>query len=692
MIILSLIIDTFYKIYNKFNKNSFIQALKQSFTMMLPILVIGSVALLFQSFPIGVIRDWIEVSYDGLLSKVLSLIYIITFGFSSIYLLIILTYKYFNVISKRSNLSIYACLNSLICYFILLGPNIFYDGSSIIDYTDMNNVFVSLTTALVATILFNCFTECVAARRKKVSFTSNFSTAVNVIIPISLCTLLYIIYSLFIFLIFNNNVNDFIFRSIEYPFEQIGNSYFGGLLINFVSSLLFFFGIHGRTVFQDIYMEVFGTFSGAIATNTLFDTFVFIGGIGSTLCLIIAILLFSDGRRRKKIAKASFLPMIFNINEIVIFGLPIIFNPIYIIPFVLVPMINYSISYLFMYFELIPQFTTVVQWTTPVLINSYLGTNSIMTVIVQILCLTVGTLIYIPFVKLDNIILTKSSEQMNKELRGYIIECENKMVEPNIFNLNNHLVSHAESILNSLENSIRNGNITLYYQPLVKDGKIVSVEALLRYKYKCQEYLFPPIVVLIAKEKGLYNSLSKEIIKRAIKDFKEMLIINPDLQMSVNLDLDILHDNDFFTWMIDYVELSNIQKFHFGIEVTENSKYQANSNLNNLFKILHNYGINIYMDDFAMGNTSIRFLQDTLFDYVKLDGSLVKNIDNERAQNIIESIINLGSSLNFEVIAEFVETEEQKNKLASKGCFIYQGYLYYKALPFDETIKVLKNK
>ena len=687
---MSLIIDTFYKIYNKLNRNTFIQALKQSFTMLLPILFIGSFALLLQSFPIGFIREFIQTCFNGLINKVLSLIYIITFGFSSIYLLIILTYKYFNILSKRNNLTIYACLNSLVCYFILLGPSVFYEGNRIFNYTDMNNIFVSLSTALVATILFNYITEFIAVRKKKISFTSNFSTAVNIIIPISMCALIYILYSIFVYLVSGYNVNDFISNSIVYPFVTIGNTYFGGLLITFVSSVLFFFGIHGRSVFQDVYESVFVTGNG-IASNALFDCFTLIGGVGSTLCLVIALLLFSNGRRRKKIAKASLLPMAFNINEMMIFGLPIIFNPIYIIPFVLVPLINYSIGYFSIYIGLIPQLEATFQWTTPILFNSYFGSSSIICVLIQLLCLIIGTIIYIPFVKLDNHILTKASGQMNTELKNYLIECENKVIEPQLFGLNNHLVSHAESILISLENSIRNGQIELFYQPLVKDDKIVSVEALLRYKYKCKEYLFPPLVILIAKEKGLFNSLSKEIIKKAVKDFKEMLIINPNLKLSVNLDLDILHDNEFFTWMINYIETSNIPKFHFGVEVTENSKYQAKSNLNNLFKILHNYGINVYMDDFSMGNTSIRFLQDTLFDYVKLDGSLVKNLDNDRAQNIIDSIIKLGSSLNFEVIAEFVETEEQKEKLKNMGCFIYQGYLYYKAMPYDDVIKILKN-
>jgi EAL domain-containing protein (putative c-di-GMP-specific phosphodiesterase class I) len=197
---------------------------------------------------------------------------------------------------------------------------------------------------------------------------------------------------------------------------------------------------------------------------------------------------------------------------------------------------------------------------------------------------------------------------------------------------------------------------------------------------------------LIAKEKNLFKDLSKEIIKKAVNDYKLMLVHNPKLKISVNLDLDILHDKEFFNWLLNYIESSNLPKFQFGIEVTENSKYAANSDLNSLFKILHNYGINVYMDDFSMGHTSIKFLQDTLFDYVKLDGSLVKNLDNERCQNIIESIIKLGNSLNFEVIAEFVETEEQKSKLADMGCYIYQGYLYYKAIPFNELISILKNK
>ena len=93
-----------------------------------------------------------------------------------------------------------------------------------------------------------------------------------------------------------------------------------------------------------------------------------------------------------------------------------------------------------------------------------------------------------------------------------------------------------------------------------------------------------------------------------------------------------------------------------------------------------------------MGHTSIIYLQDHLFDYVKMDGSLVVNLDNPRSKEIINSIIKLGETLNFDVIAEFVETTDQVEKLKKMGCTIYQGHLYYQALPLSELIKELKER
>ena len=92
----------------------------------------------------------------------------------------------------------------------------------------------------------------------------------------------------------------------------------------------------------------------------------------------------------------------------------------------------------------------------------------------------------------------------------------------------------------------------------------------------------------------------------------------------------------------------------------------------------------LIMDDFGMGHSSLMYLQNNQFDMVKLDGSLVKQLmSNQRSSDIIASIIYLSHSLKFEVLAEFVETVEQRDTLLALGCRNYQGYLYSPAIPID---------
>lgn len=98
-------------------------------------------------------------------------------------------------------------------------------------------------------------------------------------------------------------------------------------------------------------------------------------------------------------------------------------------------------------------------------------------------------------------------------------------------------------------------------------------------------------------------------------------------------------------------------------------------------------GIPLIMDDFGMGHGSMAYLQNAEFALVKLDGSLVRPIlTNERSENIVRSIQQLADSLGFRLLAEYVETPEQRERLAQLGCSLYQGYLYSPAIPLDEFV------
>ena len=84
-------------------------------------------------------------------------------------------------------------------------------------------------------------------------------------------------------------------------------------------------------------------------------------------------------------------------------------------------------------------------------------------------------------------------------------------------------------------------------------------------------------------------------------------------------------------------------------------------------------------------------LQKNYFDYIKIDGKLIKQIENERIRSIVSSITKLGRELNFKVIAEYVETEKQRDILLGMGCEIFQGYLYYKDIEIDALNDILQN-
>ena len=127
------------------------------------------------------------------------------------------------------------------------------------------------------------------------------------------------------------------------------------------------------------------------------------------------------------------------------------------------------------------------------------------------------------------------------------------------------------------------------------------------------------------------------------------------------------------------------------IEITEQDVISNADQVIDKLQRLKNVGHTLLIDDFGMGHTSLIYLQSNYFKVVKLDGSLVKNLlESKTSQKIVASIVELGKELDVQVIAECVETEEQKEKLLELGCRWYQGYLYSKPVSLEEFICFLK--
>lgn len=203
---------------------------------------------------------------------------------------------------------------------------------------------------------------------------------------------------------------------VQEPFMGLTNSWVAALILAFVPAFFWTFGIHGANIIdpfmQTINLDAIaknveaieaGQVAPYIINKPFFDAFVNMGGSGTTIALIIAIFIVSrKNKQYSTVGKLSAAPGIFNINEPLIFGLPIVLNPILFVPFILTPMVNVSIAYFATKAGLVPAATVAAPWTTPPIINGWLVTQSISGAILSIVLIAVAVLIYTPFLLAAN--------------------------------------------------------------------------------------------------------------------------------------------------------------------------------------------------------------------------------------------------------------------------------------------------
>ncbi|WEV40228.1 PTS sugar transporter subunit IIC [Lactobacillus sp. ESL0684] len=219
----------------------------------------------------------------------------------------------------------------------------------------------------------------------------------------------------YLFSLNNTTVIDFISKTIQDPLLKMSQGYGSVVLMVLLVQVFWFFGIHGTNVLAPVMNGVWLTAQVANInaaqkgqtlpytwTSSDFDLYAWIGGAGSTLLLLIAILIFSKREDQKAVAKLSIVPGFFNINEPTMFGLPVVLDPIYFIPFVLAPLVMVSIAYGAVTMGLVAPVRNNIVWSMPPILNAIVATMDWRSVVLQLFNMFVGFLIYVPFVKAAN--------------------------------------------------------------------------------------------------------------------------------------------------------------------------------------------------------------------------------------------------------------------------------------------------
>lgn len=404
----------FMPLAEKIGKNKYLISIRDGFLLTTPLLIIGSFFLLIANFPIN---NWTEFwarffgeNWTAYMAKPTSA----TFDIMAILAVVGIAYSF----SRELNVDkLSGAAVAVVSWFILM-PYKVTDGSVTLngiplDWVGSKGIFIGIITAFVSVHIYAWVIKKGWIIKMPKGVPPAVTQSFAALVPSAVVLGVFFLANSLIAITPYDNAFNFIFKFLQQPLLVLGNTLGAVLVAMGFQHFFWFFGINGGSIVGSIMQPILtplsmenlsafqaGTALPNVINQQFYDLFTTFGGAGSTLSMLIAMIIVCRSQRIKNLSKISIVPTLFGINEPVIFGLPVVLNPTILIPFLLTPLINILISYFSMVSGLVP-FTSGVSmpWTTPVIISGFLTTGW-RGALLQLILVILGVFIYMPFVKM----------------------------------------------------------------------------------------------------------------------------------------------------------------------------------------------------------------------------------------------------------------------------------------------------
>ncbi|MDR2770777.1 MAG: EAL domain-containing protein [Clostridiales Family XIII bacterium] len=687
-------------IFDKISDNNLLSAIRRGLILIIPIVMAGSFALVINNFPVRAYQDFMLLIFGDSWKNLGGYVWQGTFAILSVVVLMSISYSMTEAYVHRTNVDLhpfFGSMTALACYIAVM----YIPESAIpLQFLGALGLFISIIIAVLSSQIF-ILLHASGKFRMRI-----YSDSADQTVGLSLHALFPAFITICIFaaihLIFDSTgIGDMqaaMYERFRTLFGDTANADLGTALgFVLISHLFWIFGLHGTNIMEPVVNSVFvpnlelnaqelaqGLEPTHMYSKEFFDIFVFPGGSGASICLILAIIFLTKRTNTRQIAIISAIPSIFNINEILIYGVPIVLNPFFAIPFILTPAVLTLTTTAAMLIGLVPYVTMSANWTTPVLLSGFMATGSVAGALLQVFNIFVGAACYGPFV----ILFQKHKAREGRNALNGLTECvlagmQNLTARGDgIGNLARGLAIALKEDLQAAmaEAEDKQGNpLFLEYQPQIKSGGALhGVEALLRWKHPQFGMIPPPVTVALAEDTGIEALLCRWTLRKSFRELKNWNERGLMAILSVNLSPTQISD-DIAELVACELAINALDPNLIELEVTEQLALTTASRRR--LAQLKELGVRLAMDDFGMGHTSLMYLKEFDLSTLKLDGVLVKDIvDSATSRDIIMSISHLAEVSGIELIAEYVETREQSDLLHSLGVHIYQGYLYSKPL------------
>ena len=426
MSITSLLEQRMLPLAEKISSNIYLSALKSAFIALIPFLIVGSFFLLLTNFPVpGYSEFMTSLLGKGTLDK---LNYGINASYGLMTLLVIVTFS--KELVEKLKLSQSTAILPIAIFFLMSPGSITTDSGEIVSaaYALVDFSSESMFLGIIVTVVTIKMIEFLENRtftiKMPASVPSEIAKSFKSLVPILIVLLFWIIVKVLFEATHFGTPGKFFSVMLQEPLLYLGNSIFSQLIAEMLISLFWFFGIHGDSIVTSVMGPIWQTLSaqnlaqtqgGLAATNIITqqfrDVYLIAGGTGFTGALLIAIWLVAKSTRLKQLSKLAAPAAIFNINEPIIFGLPIVLNPLMLIPFLVTPIVLCTLTYIVIAIGWVPPTSGIsIPWTTPIFISGFL-TTGISGVVLQAVNLVIATAIYLPFIKvLDKQYLHEESQ------------------------------------------------------------------------------------------------------------------------------------------------------------------------------------------------------------------------------------------------------------------------------------------
>ena len=401
----------------KLGNNKVLIAIRDGFLVSTPLIIVASIFLVIANFPIPGYVDFLAQFFGQGWPSKMDAIIDSTFSVLGLLGAVGIGYAYARQLESDP---IAGGAVALVC-FLIITPKVHSDFVNAANGKAFNGfalahlgsagMFLAMITAIISVKIF------VTIKNK--GWVIKMPDGVPPAVTQSFAALIPSAFAMFFFfvvyLVFSATdyqyAHNFIYKILQAPLMGFGQSLIFEPIYQFLSTLFWFFGINGpavtNTVFNPIHLaltaenlEAFkqGATLPNIFTGPFGDFFGNFGGGGSTLSLVFLMVFFGKSERMKKLGRLAIIPGIFGINEMIIFGLPVVLNPLIVIPFILTPLVNTILATIATLIGLIPYTTgAALPWTTPFFFSGWLSTGSIVAGLFQIVLIIIGMGIYYPF-------------------------------------------------------------------------------------------------------------------------------------------------------------------------------------------------------------------------------------------------------------------------------------------------------